>query len=359
MSKKDVYVYIQTNKLKHGKKYYIKLEKRVNGKRVTRYYSKSFDSKLKARNEVSKIYTDIERGNFRVSLKNWNIAYYLDYYCDTIGDIKNWSKNTYRSNSYYANELLEFCNNTGLKYLRDIKQNHLERYIQGLSNKDLKVNSINHRIIFVKAIFAKAVKLELIYKSPASFLEKLKVNDKQDTIPFSDKELKLIIDYSKINNTSFYNIFMCGIYTGLRRNEICKLEWQDIDLMQDKIIISASKTKAKYERIIPLHIELKKVLLSLSKSDKDNYVFRYSNGDNVKADWITKTFTKIRNALNLPKALRFHSTRATFITKAMASTFDTSSVQEIIGHKDLKTTQGYIKSNFKNKQSIINGILYG
>lgn len=354
--KKEIYVYIQTNKIKQGNKYYIKLEKRIHNKRVCIYHKKSFFSKLKAREEVHKLYTDIERNNHKFIMDKWTIKYYFSYYCETIGKIKNWSTNTYKANAYYSNEFLDYCNNYSLVYLHDIKQKDIEIYLKELSKKELKINSINHRISFLKAIFNKAMKLELINTSPAKNIEKIKVTDKQDTIPFTDIQIKAILNYSKINKPCFYTVFFTALYTGLRRNELCQLEWHNIDFNENKITIEARKTKGKYERIIPLHKELKRLLLSLPKNN--NYIFEYSCGGNVKSDWITKTFSKIKKILNLPTCLRFHCTRATFITKAMANTYDVSSVQSIIGHKDLKTTQKYITTNFESKKEIVNSLKF-
>jgi len=366
MARKNLYVTIEKDKRSRPFKYRIKIVKVLpDGKRKTEYFPKVFsgaNASTYANEEKARLQTELLKGNIGVSSKNQTILQYLDYYLKTESHKKKWSTKHLKGYSLYKDELLNYCDLNRLKYLSDIKLNHLKSFLADLP-KDYKIRTVNARIVFLKSVFKNGVEDDLIYYDPTVKLKKLKEADKKNTKPLTNSHVQTILKFLDTKYQWFKSIFMVAIYSGMRRGELSKLMWDMVDFNNNFIKIPYNITKGKYERIIPLHDEIKKILIKMKieNSDKynDDHVFRNNEGRPVRADHLTHLFSKIKKnkELNLPQEIKFHSTRATFITKAM-QTGHTVATQAIVGHKDLSTTSGYIEPFHDEKIKIIESINY-
>lgn len=140
-------------------------------------------------------------------------------------------------------------------------------------------------------------------------------------------------------------IIICAIDTGMRRGEIFKLKWGDLDWSGDALSISEGKavkvqefnTKTLRARSVPITKRLKAELQSLwEKSDKstDALVFGITNN-------ISKSFdTACR--LAAIEDLRFHDLRRTFGTRLAKSGVPIHEISRLLGHTNLETTFRYL-----------------
>lgn len=142
---------------------------------------------------------------------------------------------------------------------------------------------------------------------------------------------------------------------GLRRSEVCGLRWQDIDfdngvmhicntvVKGDAGYIEEERTKTrKSDRVIALvdftvpHFKALKEQqqtagLTLGK------VCRWSNGDDIKHDYISKKFGKLLKENGLPP-IRYHDLRHTAASLLIASGATPQQTQEFLGHETVSTT---------------------
>ena len=139
--------------------------------------------------------------------------------------------------------------------------------------------------------------------------------------------------------------------TGMRRREVCLLKWSYIK--DDEIIIPANITKASRERRIPLTDTLRKLLEAIPKTDKDDFVFHNASGKRLNTDHITHSFIDIIRGLGYGEGYVLHSLRATFITNALAQGADIIALMDIVGHRQLSTTQGYTSPFKESKKAIM------
>ena len=130
---------------------------------------------------------------------------------------------------------------------------------------------------------------------------------------------------------------------GLRINEVLNLKVQDIS--SSDLIITG---KGRKQRIIPLSAEVTQFLyelVALSPSTcKDNdYIFLGKRGKKLKAEIVQKFVRGLRAELMLPENTTPHSFRHTFATSLLEKSVDLRSIQELLGHASLSTTQKYTK----------------
>ena len=138
------------------------------------------------------------------------------------------------------------------------------------------------------------------------------------------------------------NIMLMALYTGMRRGELFKLKWSDIDL--EKGFITLRDPKGGKDQIIPLNDMARSVLGKIIQTNSD-YVFPGRNGQQLSS--ISKPVNKIKAAANLPKETRpIHSLRHTFATMAVNSgKIDLYTLQKLTTHKTPQLLQRYAHLN--------------
>jgi integrase len=135
-------------------------------------------------------------------------------------------------------------------------------------------------------------------------------------------------------------ILICALDTGMRRGEILKLRWHDIDFDNRLILVQAHNTKTMKERSISMTNRLFNELQSLfekSTKDANKPVFGFSS--NVK-----RSFDTVRRAAGIDN-LRFHDLRHTAATRLIAKHVPLSEVSNILGHTNPNTTYRYVNAD--------------
>jgi len=149
-------------------------------------------------------------------------------------------------------------------------------------------------------------------------------------------------EVSKVINcgTSYLKaIVLLALDSALRKGEILKLKWQDIDLENNQIRIVGTNTKTEKERLVLLTERTKNELLQLSNFSYEGTVF--STGD-FKRSWATaKRLSGISN-------LHFHDLRRAAITRMILSGTPAAIVADMAGHASLTIThRHYITTDTK------------
>jgi integrase len=128
-------------------------------------------------------------------------------------------------------------------------------------------------------------------------------------------------------------IVIAALDTGMRRGEIFKLKWMDIDFENRIIIVRAFNTKTMRERQVAMTERLAKeleTLFELSTKEPDSLCFGIY--DNVK-----KSFNSARKLAGLPD-VRFHDLRHTHATRLVSASMPLSEVGRVLGHTQANTT---------------------
>lgn len=287
-------------------------------------------------------------------MKNYN---YLNDYLDYVKNTKNLSINTLLA---YKSDILDFLN-----YLNNKKLNtdFIINYVKYLKDiRKLKITSIKRKIILVKNYVKYLYKNKIIKEN---IFNNLNLNFKKEyTLPriLKIKEIKklLLALYSqKNNNYSYFKeklltrdiaIIELLISTGIRIGELSLIKIKDIDINLKTILIHG---KGRKQRSIYLSnkeslIAIKKWLNYL-KTNNDGYLFlnRYNNKLSIHAiERIYQKYAKMANISNTT----CHYLRHTFATNMLLMGANIKTLQEILGHESISTTEIYI--NIANKEKI-------
>ncbi len=154
-------------------------------------------------------------------------------------------------------------------------------------------------------------------------------------------------------NAQLAELIRFAAYTGLRRGEICALRWLDIDWDVPMIKVTQSlsgselsSTKSRKGREVPLGTPVVEALKRLRSrpnfTSGEDYVFATLAGDRPDASAIRRRYIAARD-LAPAEPLRFHDLRHT-AASLFIQTMDPRDVQKIMGHKSLRTTEGYFQA---------------
>jgi len=166
----------------------------------------------------------------------------------------------------------------------------------------------------------------------------------------TNTEVEIFLREAKVTNHRFYPMWALALMTGMRSGELYALKWTDLDLEAKTISVSrqwTSKngigpTKTQRSRVVPISSELAKFLaeLRLRRGAESEFVLpqlpEWENGEQAR---ITREFCA---AIGITE-VKFHDLRATFITNLLARGEALARVMAVVGHSQIKTTNGYLR----------------
>ena len=253
------------------------------------------------------------------------------------------SQNTVQA---YETDILSFLNwltkTPNINYL-NLKEDNINKYIAYLFKSKLKSSSVNRKISSLKSLYLYLIKKNILKNSPISEVITPK---KEKYLPSSmsedevDRLLKSPDTSNKIEKRDKAMIEMLYA-TGMRISELVNLKLTDVDLQR---CVAKVFGKGKKERLIPFG-EAALEALSDYISDRDKSVskeiFLSNRGKKLSrvAFWQRIKIYLIRE--NLKNSISPHTLRHAFATHLLNRGADLRSVQLLLGHSDLSTTQIY------------------
>ena len=257
---------------------------------------------------------------------------------------KGYSNNTINSYKIDLQKFLEFNKN---KYINDISNEDLKKYVKYLNEEKLNEKSISRNISCLKSFYKFLVIEKYVSKNPsdAIFIPKIK-----KSLPkiLTEDEVLSILDIELTDNFSYRNKAMLELMyaTGLRVSELINLKLQDVDLNQD---IVRTMGKGSKERIIPIGDFAKEYLEkyiyeyrgTMLKKTNNEYIFLNNHGNKMTRQGFFKIIKKIAKEKGIDKELSPHTLRHSFASHLLKYGADLRTIQELLGHSDISTTQIY------------------
>jgi tyrosine recombinase XerC len=280
---------------------------------------------------------------------------YIELYAFFLKNEKNYSNYTIVS---YRNDLIQFFNYLKLyRILKDDKIEYVDRsvmrkYIVYLKKSDYSARSISRKISTVRSFFKFCLREGIIKVNPTINLITPKIDKKLPYFLYLQEVNKLI--ETPLKNTILgirdRAILELLYGTGIRVGELVNLNICNIDLYEKTIIVFGKGSK---ERILPLGNPsiraIQEYLTSRNLFEKKIFVnkndlealFLNRLGGRLTTRSIRRIIIKYMKMAGLNKKISPHVLRHSFATHLLGGGADLRSVQELLGHKSLSTTQIY------------------
>ncbi len=204
---------------------------------------------------------------------------------------------------------------------------------------------VNRYLACLKTIFNLAVKNQLVSYNPMKSVKMLKENNYKIRYLTIEEEAELF----KYLPEHLKPIVICALQTGLRKSNILNLRWELVDLDFRFIEILAQQNKGHKVIKIPISDKLMELLISLPKISE--YVFANPETGLPYRD-ISEGFNNACNKAGIDN-FRFHDLRHTVATRLVEKGVDIRTVQEILAHSSIVTTQRYMHPTPKRKLEAI------
>jgi integrase len=240
----------------------------------------------------------------------------------------NKAQSTFRRDQVSVDHLVQAFKG---KYLFEIAPEIIEKYKVSRLEK-VEPAPINRELACLRHMYNKAIEWGYVKINPVKGIKRLK--EPPGRLRYlKPEEVKKLLDAC---HGHIRPIVVTALNTGMRKGELLNLKWADIDFENKKITVVNSKNNES--RVIPINQTLYDELLDLSKRSNGEYVFSERNG--VPFRDIKKGFSAALKRAGI-EDFRFHDLRHTFGSYLVMQGVDLRTVQQIMGHKDIKMTMRY------------------
>ena len=257
------------------------------------------------------------------------------------------SKNTLSSYSRDLKKFKFFLAKNNIKNCLEISHEQILIFLESLY-KNLKESSISRILSSLRTFYKFLVREEMVKRNPFSQIKNPKKPQKIVEI-LSEEEVKNFLEsipYSKEFEVRDRAMFELLYSSGLRVSELVNLKLCDVDFDENLIRFIGKGNKERITPIGKISISfLKKYLKDarniIKKRCSNDYIFLNKSGGKISRQGFWKILKKYAKRINLGKNLYPHIFRHSFATHMLKRGADLRTVQELLGHRDISTTEIY------------------
>jgi len=280
-------------------------------------------------------------------------------YLKFLAEEKRASQNTLSS---YRRDLLRFA-----EYLKEYKLNYLSlnntdilTYMNRMQEEGMSPATVSRNLASIRSFYIYLMRKKKVSDDPTFNIRSLK---KEKTLPttLTGPEVEVLLSMPKTDEPKGCRdkAMLEVLYaTGLRVSELISLDMDDINLKIGYINCAGNGTA----RVVPIYAEaIKAVKDYLEKSrnilcfdDSVKALFVNINGKRMSRQGFWKILKKYKDEAGIPKEITPHTLRHSFALHLLENGADLKSIQELLGHSDISSTQIYSEIASKRLKDVYN-----
>lgn len=268
---------------------------------------------------------------------------YIDGFLDYLKLEKNYSDNTIQG---YYKDLLDYKEYLKNKNIKDTDYKFIRSYLSYMFEKKYEKKTISRHISTLRSFYKYLVNENIIKKNPMILISNPKLDKKLPNFLYYD-ELEILLNIpDKETPLGLRDALILELLysTGIRVSELINIKVKDINFSDKKILILGKGSKERYVLYGKTLKELLNLYLKESRpklNKNSEYLILNKNGDNITDRGIRLIISNILKKGALDYHVSPHTLRHTFATHMLDNGADLKSVQELLGHSNLSTTQVY------------------
>ena len=250
----------------------------------------------------------------------------------------------------YVRDVTQFC-----RYLEEVEetellqcaQEHIERYIAYMTGRGKSAASVARSVASLKSFYSYLLSQGVVRSNPAKHTAAVRTERKLPQI-LSGKEVDLFLEQPQCVDPKGYrdHAMLELLYaTGIRVSELIGLNVEDVNLPAG-LIRCVSRGK---ERIIPLYAAAVKALTDyvrdirpqLVLTPREPALFVNMSGERMSRQGFWKIVKYYQEKAHIDKDITPHTLRHSFAAHLLENGADLRSIQEMLGHADISSTQIY------------------
>ena len=282
--------------------------------------------------------------------KKFFIDNFIDDYLSFLKDVKNLSENSLKS---YRRDILKFRNfleSNNIVKLNNVSEEICSSWIGSLYTMNIGARSIQRHLSSVKGFFKYLQKNHLINQSPFELISGPKTEKKLPE-SLTPEQINRLLDFKPSSLIEIRDLAIIELMysSGLRVSETVNVDIQDFEENKDflRVIGKGSKT-----RLVPLgRFAISAINNWLEERKKitsdDGALFINKAGGRLTTRSVQLRLKKLAVKQGLPP-INPHMLRHSFATHMLESSGDLRSIQELLGHSSLSTTQIYTNLDYQH-----------
>lgn len=255
---------------------------------------------------------------------------------------ERWSKTEFETlsdsmvNSYRS--AYKHCKPLYGKVFKELRKSHLQAVVDSIKAPSMQDVV---KFLFLKS-YKYAMENDIVNKNYAQFVKIAKKEETKEKVPFTREEINKLWD--NMDKLKYGDLVLILCYTGMRINELLKMDKADIHL-EERYMIGGSKTKAGKKRIIPIHKRIVPLIEKRMNESDHPWLFINRVGSNLKYNSFMEYHWDAILEVVGNKELTPHSCRHGFISEMARVGVDPLVLKRIVGHSNGSMTDHYTHHN--------------
>ena len=272
----------------------------------------------------------------------------IDSYLSYLTVVKGLSGNTLESYGRDTQKFIVFLEKRGINNIDRVAYKHILDFLSYLKKQGLKATSISRTLVSVRQFFRFLLIEKVIDKDPTFLVRTPRI---KRTLPgvlsLEDVEKLLSMDDEdspeKLRNRCMLEVLYA---TGIRVGELVNLKLNDVNFELGYVVVYGKGSK---ERIVPLGEKARSCLTEylnlarpkLLRSRTSDFLFITRLGKNMTRQGFWKLIKQYAMRVGITKKISPHTLRHSFATHLLERGADLRTIQFMLGHSDISTTQIY------------------
>ena len=261
---------------------------------------------------------------------------------------KKLSNNTLESYQRDIYQYKTYIDENNKNYLK-IKNEEICEYMDYLKNLNKKPSTISRHLASIRLFYQYLIKNKTILQDPTEGISSPKIEKKAPSI-LSSQEVSLLLEQPKgedLKSMRDKAMLELAYATGMRVTEIISLNVDDIDMETSTVVCN----NGNKQRIIPLgklSLSALKAYINTArpnmiKDEKEQALFVNVNGRRLTRQGFWKIIKFYKEQAHITKDITPHVLRHSFATHLLQNGADLKSIQTMLGHADISSTQVYMQ----------------
>ena len=268
--------------------------------------------------------------------------------------LRNVMKKSENTQLSYRRDLMKLCTylaDRGITEVSAVEEKHLKEFIHSLEEKNFKTATISRNIASIKAFYHFLQKEKLVSEDISEKLQAPKIEKRLPGIISMEEVSRLLSQPSGNTPKELRDKAMLELLyaTGIRVTELITLQVFDVNLKLGQLVCHDGSRK----RVIPFGQKAKKALVqylqnarpALLREEDSGVLFVNCTGSPMSRQGFWKLVKGYAKKAGIQEEITPHTLRHSFAAHLVENGADLKSVQEMLGHSDISTTQVYAVMN--------------
>ena len=270
---------------------------------------------------------------------------------------KKLSDNTLQS---YRRDILQFekfLDANDINFSKATEEN-IEDYLKELQKEGKKTSTASRSLATIRSFYQYLLRTKKVKEDPTVSIQSPKIEKRVPSV-LTSEEVELLLDQPKdvdLKGTRDKAMLEFAYATGMKVTEIIDLNIDDVNFDENTVLCS----NGKKARIIPLGTLAEKALKEyvedarpiMVKDEANKALFVNVNGDRLTRQGFWKIVKYYKEKAHIDKDITPHVLRHSFATHLLQNGADLKSIQAMLGHSDISSTQIYAQFETQELQNI-------